>query len=362
MVLEVDQSNLHRTRLIEEPARPLGDGEVRLRVERFGLSSNNVTYAVMGKALQYWQFFPAAADPDGTTWGRVPVWGFAEVTESRTLRVEEGRRVFGYLPASTELVIEAGRVDDHQFIDVVEHRRDLPSSYNGYRFCDTDRIWRHDREPHQMVFVPLFFTSFVIDDFLVDNEMFGAQTTVISSASSKTSIGVAHLLHSRGQGRVLGLTSSPHVAFVKGLGCYDDVLTYDQVSELAQTPAAYVDVAGNRDVLAAVHTHLGEQLRYSMLVGDTHWDHHAEAAAEIPGPKPQFLFAPTQLKKRAGEWGRNGLDERLSDAWEGFCSFLDGWVHYEYADTPEAVQATYLALTDGQIDPKVGHVCAMGPL
>jgi Protein of unknown function (DUF2855) len=39
--------------------------------------------------------------------------------------------------------------------------------------------------------LPLFITSFVLDDFLADNDDFGADQIVISRASSKTSAGAA---------------------------------------------------------------------------------------------------------------------------------------------------------------------------
>ena len=55
----------------------LEPGEVRLAVDAFALTANNVTYAAIGDLLQYWSFFPA---PD--RWGRVPVWGYADVVES----------------------------------------------------------------------------------------------------------------------------------------------------------------------------------------------------------------------------------------------------------------------------------------
>ena len=47
------------------PDAPLASGQVRLRVEHFALTANNITYAAFGAAMNYWQFFPT--DDDG--WG-----------------------------------------------------------------------------------------------------------------------------------------------------------------------------------------------------------------------------------------------------------------------------------------------------
>ncbi len=70
------------------------------------MTANNVTYAVFGDAMRYWDFFPAP-DLDGVPQGRVPLWGFAEVERSRVAGVDEGTRVYGYLPTSSHLVVAA---------------------------------------------------------------------------------------------------------------------------------------------------------------------------------------------------------------------------------------------------------------
>ena len=81
---------------------PLGPGEVRLRVERFGLTANNVTYGLLGARLGYWKFFAA---PQG--WGRLPVWGFGEVGASGADGIAAGERFYGYFPMSTAVTLRA---------------------------------------------------------------------------------------------------------------------------------------------------------------------------------------------------------------------------------------------------------------
>ena len=131
MDLQVDRSDLHRTRVVELDPAPLTEGQARLRVDAFGLSANNVTYAVIGDMLQYWDFFPAEEG-----WGRVPVWGYADVVESTHPELPVGRRCFGYLPMSEELVVSVGRVDEGGFSDESPHRRAMASAYSRYRLVD----------------------------------------------------------------------------------------------------------------------------------------------------------------------------------------------------------------------------------
>ncbi len=216
-------SDLHRCRFEDgEPPAP-GDGEALLAVDRFGLSANNITYAKFGEAMSYWSFFPA---PEG--WGRMPVWGFATVAESRVEALPEGARIYGYLPPSSELLVRPARAGAQGFVDASAHRAALPAAYNSYQRTDGDPYYDAAREDQQMLLRPLFFTSWLIDDFLRDSELFGAGTVVLSSASSKTASGLAFLLSREGDAEVLGLTSAGAADFTRSLGVYDEVLRYDE--------------------------------------------------------------------------------------------------------------------------------------
>src|SRR5216117_3328653 len=68
---------------------------------------------------------------------------------------------------------------------------------------------------YQALLRPLFMLSFLVDDFLAENEFYGAKSVMLYSASSKTAYGLAHLLHARGNGiKVIGLTSAGNTGFV----------------------------------------------------------------------------------------------------------------------------------------------------
>jgi Protein of unknown function (DUF2855) len=360
MELEVDRSDLHRTRILDDAPLALPATGARVRVDAFALTSNNITYAAFGDVLQYWDFFPASATDGGpANWGRVPVWGFADVVESNVPELAIGRRIYGYFPMAEELVVEPGRFDDRAFQDLAPHRQSMAATYNRYLFADADPIYAPDRESHQMVLWPLFFTSFLIDDFLADNEMFGASTIVLSSASSKTAIGTAFLLASRPDLHVVGLTSAANVEFVRSLGCYRDTIAYEDVGAAGAADAVFVDIAGNADVRAAVHGHFADRLRYSMVVGGTHWDHQP-AVQEAPiGPNLEFFFAPTQVAKRAQDWGQAALDKRVGEAWRRYTGFVDSWLEFASRVGAREVEETYQTLLAGQVDPRIGYVCSM---
>lgn len=351
--LEINRDDLRQASFVEVDSAPLGANQVRFRIDRFGITANNITYGVFGEAMRYWSFFPAS-DPSK---GRLPVWGYGTVVESHHADVTVGQRAYGYWPLGTELVIDAGRLDGRSVVDVAPHRADLPSPYNRYIFNDSDPAYLPGREDLQILLWPLFYTSFVVEDFLDDHAYYGASRTIISSASSKTAIGAAFLAQQRGTTTVIGLTSPSNLDFTRQLGCYDDVATYDDIEKLTLDDACYVDVAGNSDVTRRVHHHFGEKLAYSMVVGDTHWD--ATAALELPnvGPKPEFLFAPVQMAKRTKDWGRDELEARAVAAWRLFTDFTQGWLTTDERIGAGETLAGYFEVLDGKIGPSLGVVC-----
>lgn len=346
MQLEVARNDLQRTRVVEAPPAPLAGGEARLAVRRFGFSANNITYAVFGDLMSYWKFFPAEQG-----WGRIPVWGFAEVVEANGTGLTDGELLYGYLPMGEELVVTPTRVSERGFTDATEHRVDLPAAYNGYTRCDTDPVYEQGTEALQMLFRPLFMTDFVLDDWLADNDFFGAEVIVLSSASSKTAFGLAHLLARREGGpEVVGLTSPGNVDFTDGLGTYGRVLTYDDVDRLdADAGAVYVDMAGDTRVRHAVHTRM-TGLAASVSVGGTHWE-HVGGAGDLPGPAPALFFAPDQIVKRRQDWGPDGVDQRFGEAWDAFLPVVTDWIWVVERAAPDAVEATYREVLDGRADP-----------
>ncbi len=359
----VEKSKLQQARWVATPAVALAEGEVRMHVDSFALTSNNITYAAFGDAMNYWGFYPTG----DTTTGCIPVWGFANVAESRCSGIETGERFYGYWPIGDEAVLQPVRVNAGGFSDGAAHRRELHAVYNQYLRCSTDPAYVATREAEQALLRPLFITSFLIDDFLADNRFFGARTVVLSSASSKTAYGTAFCLAQRrgsaGAVRVIGLTSPPNLAFTQSLGCYDEVLTYDAVQTgLAAVPSVYVDFSGSVAVRASVHAHLGEQLTYSCSVGGTHWEALGSGKG-LPGPRPVLFFAPAQIKKRVADWGGAGLQARLADAWAAFMKPVTDarqpWLQVVRGQGEPAIEACYAALLSGQFKPQEGHILSV---
>ena len=346
--LLVRTDDIATTELREAVVPAAADGEVVLALSRVGLTANNVTYAVLGGTLHYWRFFPT---DDG--WGRVPLWGFADVVASRAEGVTEGERYYGFLPTSCHLVVRPDRVGAHGFRDAAAHRRALPGVYNAYALTTGDASYDPAPEDLQVLFRPLFITSFALAGHLADGGARGAGTVVLSSASSKTAYGTAALLQG-GAARVVGLTAAGNREFVEALGCYDEVLTYDQVDRLPLEPTAYVDAAGDQRLRERLHDHLRDHLVLDLVLGVTHQD--TGRAEVVHGARPTQFFAPDVIRDRTAEWGRAGFEQRLGEAWAGFVPRAQQWVDVVPGHGPAELARVWAEVVAGRAAPRTGHV------
>ena len=353
----VARHDLQQCKFIETAipdAAGLPEGALLTKVDRFAFTANNITYAVLGDELKYWELFPA---PDG--FGNIPVWGFGEVIASQHPGIAIGERLFGYFPMATHLMIEAADVSKRSLRDAAAHRQNVAPVYNAYARVSGDPAFEGRQGDYQALLRPLFMLSFLVDDFLSENEFYGARSVMLSSASSKTAFGIAHLLHTRKDIKVIGLTSASNTRFVKSLGCYDEVVTYDGVTSLpADIPVAFVDMAGNSALREQLHRHFGGQMKYSGRVGLTHRSSSPDEP-QLPGAKPIWFFAPDQIRKRAKEWGPGGIEKRFSAAWSGFAPMLDQWLTVTEGRGPAAVREAYLATLNGRVPPDQGHILSL---
>lgn len=339
--LLVDRADLRKTSLVPTDVEvPLAEGEALLEVESFALTANNVTYGAAGDQLGYWKFFPA---PEGL--GRIPVWGFARVVRSNAADAPVGLRLFGYWPMSSHTVARLQK-RPAGYVEVSAHRAELPPTYNAYQVAEpaADDDWRS-------LLRPLLMTSFLLDNQLSDLPL---KTLVLSSASSKTAMGLAWLARRRGV-KVVGLTSPAHVDLLNATGLYDKVVTYDAIRGLkAEGPAAYVDFAGRSSVSKDVHETLGAALQASLIVGVTHWEARGGPPQTV-GPAPAFFFAPDRIRQRMKDWGAAELDTRFQAALGAFIAG-NPWLTLKRHEGPQALQALYDQVVAGKVSPDEGHI------
>ncbi|MEH6558183.1 MAG: DUF2855 family protein [Oceanicoccus sp.] len=346
---QIRKDNLNAKRVTESVAVPLNEGQVRVNIEKFALTANNITYAVAGEQMGYWRFFPAINDPEGE-WGVMPVWGFAVVSESTLPEIEVGERLYGYFPPATELTLTPKRLSKTRFTEGAPYRQDLAAAYNNYKRLGADPDYDASTDNERMLLAPLFTTSFCLWDSLADKNWCGAKQVIIVSASSKTSIGLSYALAADPQApKVIGVTSQRNLALVEKIGTYDQGVTYDDVEAIdASIPSVIVDMSGNADVLGRLHSHLGDNMLFCSNVGITHWGEVSENS-NIIKERSEFFFAPAHIQKRVGDWGAAAYEEKIENFMSSAAAKSREWMHIAEVDGLTGVDNIYLDVCDGKI-------------
>lgn len=355
--VQIKRSDLTQSRIVDTPRTPLGEGQVRLRIESFSVTANNVTYAVAGDAFGYWNFFPVVDELEGD-WGVVPMWGHAVVEESRHGDIAVGERVYGYLPMGTHLDVLPVGVSPGGFSDGAAHRQPMSPIYNQYSRLTADPEHDSGREAERMIFGPLFKTGFLIESFMRAEAWFGAEAVVLTSASSKTALSLASVARARSpRVRRIGLTSPGNVDFVRSSGFYDAVLSYDAIADLPQAASVLVDFAGNAGVIHAVHSALGDALKYSCTVGATHVGAgFGRDNGLLPGPKPVLFFAPDHAVAAIKQLGPKAFGEAVAQSWHSFLGEVGDAVRIERRAGLDQAQAAFAEIHGGSGDPAAGIV------
>ena len=388
----VNKKNLEEYQVISAPSLELKEGDVLIKILKFAFTANNVSYAATGQSsLGYWNFFPSSQP---TKFGKVPVWGIGIIVASRCPDLPEQQKIYGYFPMSNFAVLHPVQVTSSDFIDGASHRKSLPAVYNQYLLCSEDSFYTPITEEAMIVLRPLFFTSWLLVDFFTRHKFFGANSLIISSASSKTSIGLAFCLQKQRrdeQLQIIGLTSHRNLGFVKSLQLYDPIVLYDNFEQNLDStqPACFVDMAGNTKVTSRLHHHYRDDLKHTCLVGAAHVGQGGKPASKLPGPRPKFFFAPSWTAQRIVELGRtNGKDQSSNLAikrrgleillhnvlldyqrFVHWCMNIDsrdrekddgrGWLHMKRYHGPQQVAKGYSACLKGQIGPDTAVVMSL---
>ena len=365
-VLETRRTAIGEVEVHDDPVTDLADGEIRLRVDHFAVTANNISYAGAGDLLGYWDFFPSPGAPE---WGRVPAVGYAEIIESRHPDLAVGGRYHGWFPMAETVTFTATPRRDG-FRDDGEHRQAHAPIYRTYTRTDLDPF--HDDAPdgeeRHAVLRVLFLTGFLAEEFFADSGggsdaaapvYFGAEQVIVLSASSKTAIGFAQRAAQRDGVSVVGLTSATNADFVASLGYYDTVVAYDDIASIPDVDSVLIDMAGNPTVLGAVHRHLGDRLRYSMMIGKSHHDAvPTGGATDLPGPAPVFFFAPSEVERRVAGWGADEYRRRMVDATRDFVEGSRSWMTIEHHLGADGPASAWAAIHGGAVPPSVGIIAS----
>lgn len=360
---QVSKKNYVECRIvdIDLSASTLAEGEVLVKIDKFALTANNITYAVVAEQIGYWQFFPPHVPAElQVEWGVLPVWGFADVVKSNNPEVPEGERLFGYFPPATHLVMHPSKVGPMAWIDAMSHRNALPAGYNIYRKVEAEPNYNKAHEDDRMLLYPLHITSFALYDYFQSNDWFGATQLVMISASSKTSTGLAYGVKNDDKApSQVALTSTRNKQMVAGLGVYDTTLSYDQIAQIdASKPTIIVDMSGNGQVLNDLHKHLADNMKFCSNVGVTHWK-EMKTGPDFIKSRSEFFFAPSQLQKRIKEWGMEGFEKQSAQYLAHSFAKSREWLQMTDIAGLQGMADIYPDVCEGKIPPEAGLTIRM---
>lgn len=358
---QIRKNIFFKGRLVDTPKEALAieEGEVLVKIDSFAFTSNNITYAVAGDMLGYWKFFPAAGK-DAAGWGVLPVWGFADVVESNVPNIPVGDRFFGYFPPASHLKMRPSAISDQQFIEASAHRVKLPQGYNLYRRVKAEPGYSSSMDHLRSLLFPLYLTSYCIWDSLQEQAWHEAKQVLVLSASSKTSIGFAYAMQAdEHRPQLIGMTSARNLETVQGLSLYDHCLDYTSISALDPTiPTLIVDMSGNQPLIAALHQHLGDNMRYTLNVGITHWM-NAQRPSGINSQRSGQFFAPGHAQKRIKEWGAKAFNQKINAFVMTTAAKTSTWLTVRKLDGLEAMANIHQAVCQGEIPANEGLIVVM---
>ena len=355
--LQTLKTDLKKTRIVtQQLGNDIDENQVLLKVERFSFTANNVTYGVAGDAIGYWQFFPPTENLNNE-WGCIPMWGFAEVVSSNNDDIKNGERIFGYFPPANNLLVNPIKISPQSFVDGKEHRKELPPVYNNYVRLNGEENYDSSMDNVRALLFPLHITAFCLCDALEEQAYEGASQVIIISASSKTGIGLAQgLADNADSPKIVGLTSRNNTNFLEGLGCYDEVISYDQLEKINnQDLSVMVDMSGNQEILSSIQDSLGNNMVKCLTVGMTHWNkggtvEDALAEAELQD-RTEFFFAPSHIQKRNSDWGVEGYNKRTSIFMSKRAEQSREWMQIKEISGLDKFIQTYQEIVSGDIKP-----------
>ena len=351
----VDKNELTSTKISEGLISNIRDGEVIICINKYAITSNNITYAVIGHQMKYWNFFPTT-EP----WGKVPVWGFGTVVKSNCEAVEVGTKYYGYFPMSTYLIVSPGKVNEAGFVDTAPHRKEMAPIYNYYTNLSRDLDQLDGLEDYLPIIKPLFTTSFLNYHMLKDESFKGADQVILTSASSKTALGIAYMLKinkDQDHKTIIGLTSHRNVEFVQGTGFYDQVISYEDIrDQLIKNKSIVIDLAGNGTLLNTLDEILRDQLLFISMIGLTDWKGRSAFRAH---EKSKFFFAPSQAQKVYKEWGAQKANNMIAQELKEFIQVAEDWIDLSYIENHEDLAMLYHEMLVGHVNPQMGYIVSI---
>lgn len=378
-----------RTVVVRDTLPALAPGEIRLSVEKVGLSTNNLFYAQMGDVpgLRFFAVYPIAAD-DGLA--NVPAWGLGRVVATRHPEFAVGQRFRGFLHMTNVVQMRAKRTAEG-FKAYGDGRDKLVPAYNAFvsvdEGADSPFLGEGPGPDLAMAAAPGAISGHILYELLEMRQFYEGDAVALTSASSKVSLSVASSLRAaRDAGRldaVVGYTSPKNRGFVEATGLFDRVLTYDEpLPGRGGQRYVFVDVAGDASVYRKNRAHIVKAL----AVGGTHSSAKTSTfkafrpsgllkmglglaapkklaawADRNLNPHLEMFFAPGVLTELVAQHGHAEVARRSERALAELVDTAIGgdWIGVTRCEDTDSAQEAYRRIFAGDVPPSEAVVVAL---
>lgn len=391
ILIATQKANVKETVVLEDELPPLQDGEIRMSVDKVGLSTNNLFYAQMGNApfLKFFAVYPLPSHEDLVV---VPAWGMATITESKNAEFSAGEKFRGFLHMTNVVQMKAKRSEDG-FIAYGGNRDKLNSAYNGFIQVNDAPSSPFKGEGAKsdlaMTAAPGALSGYILYELLKMNDMYKGDRIVFTSASSKLSLAIAVLLkeeRAKGRVKVIGYTGDANKSFIESTGYFDEVLTYDQPLPSGNGKKhVMVDVAGDARILkqnkksiikalavggthsnakSSTFTAFGPSGIVKMILGMASPNGFGGKIANKLNPTLEMFFAPTVMSELKSRWGKETFDQKCEEALGTFVNAAidNKWIEVNRLEDLDGIQASYKRIFTGKLPPSEAIILSMAKM
>ena len=153
--------------------------------------------------------------------------------------------------------------------------------------------------------------------------------------------------------------ASGNLDAVKASGLYGQVVCYDDIeSEIATKPSAIIDMSGSGAVIGRLHRMLGDDMRYTSMVGLTHYD-EAGMSEDYIQDRSAMFFAPGHIQKRAKDWGPGVFDGKAMAFFAEAARQSREWLEIRSATGAAETEAAWMEVLSGKTPPTAAWTAAL---
>ena len=311
-----------------------------------------------------------------------PVWGIAEVTSSNIDKVEVGTQYMALLPMGESVSFAKAKLNPEDDTVLIVDRPEAFVAYNTLSKIDTDSPMRYGSEysDYALACSPGIVTGHGLYFRMVTTNCYGADTVVVTSASSKVALAMALYMKNDPDNKfqntkIVGYTSPSNMEFCQKAGVYDEVLSYDKMLPSSEKKYIMIDIAGRGDIYANNDKQAGVDIVKLLVVGNSSntddkkgtvatFSYYAivKMICAMTG-LPSFLHSwmhPTQeffliwedvaaMKKLYG-------DEKFKKISKEKCLLFcqtakEKWMSIREAKTEEEIEKAFTDILDGSVPP-----------